>query len=253
MTADHIIKLLREKHAEDVFVTECKDGPTQSVRNYLRMDAWVMPRSWSHPAITAYEVKVSRSDFLGDEKWRKYLDLCNYFYFATAPGIISLDELPAHVGLIEASQNGGRLFTKRKAVHRDIPEPSTVFRYVLMCRTAIRGESTATGRREHWEQWLKTREVDNHFGAFLSKAIRETIEREIEKVRRENRDLKSQMEGYAEHLKTLDQMGLSRNASSWAFDNKLEELRAGLSQHDLRAIEDVALLMPKIAAKLKTA
>jgi hypothetical protein len=250
MKAEDIISLLRIKHSEDIFVSECKDGPTQSVRNYLRMDAWVMPRSWSHPEITAYEVKVSRSDFLGDEKWRKYLDLCNYFYFATAPGTISLDELPTHVGLIESSQTGGRLFTRRKAIHREIPEPSAVFRYILMCRSVIRGESKDNGKRDFWSNWLKDRTIDHHFGAMVSQAIRESIEKEIEQVRRENRDLKEQMEHYAEHLKTLDSMGLSRNATEWAFENKLTEIKSGLTDGDIRSIRDASLILPRILAKL---
>jgi len=62
MTAKDIIKILSHKHRDDVFVTECKNGPSN--RGYLRLDAWVMARSWARPKVTGYEVKVSRSDFL---------------------------------------------------------------------------------------------------------------------------------------------------------------------------------------------
>jgi len=58
--AEVIIKALQIKHSDCVFVPECKDGPTQSVSNFLRMDAWVMVKSWSHPRMIGYEVKVSR-------------------------------------------------------------------------------------------------------------------------------------------------------------------------------------------------
>jgi len=48
-----------------------------------------------------YEIKVSRSDFLGDDKWDNYLKYCNYFYFVAPKGLIGKHELPDGVGLIE--------------------------------------------------------------------------------------------------------------------------------------------------------
>jgi len=40
-----------------------------------------MPRPLLNPACTGYDIKISRSDFLGDEKWTGYLPLCNLLYF----------------------------------------------------------------------------------------------------------------------------------------------------------------------------
>lgn len=79
--AKNILRLLEAKHSKDLLIPECKDGPTQSVSEHLRMDAWVMNRSWAHPCYTAYEIKVTRSDFLNDRKWRGYLPYCNEFFF----------------------------------------------------------------------------------------------------------------------------------------------------------------------------
>jgi len=251
MIASDIIKLLKAKHSEDVFVSECKDGPTQSVRNYLRMDAWVMPRSWTRQAITAYEVKVSRSDFLGDEKWRNYLPLCNYFYFATAPGLIQLNELPTEVGLIEASKSGSRLFIKRKAVHHEATNIEGVLRYVLMCRSTIRGETTESGKREFWKTWLETRQIDATFGHNLSKKLRETIDKEIILARHENENLLRKMETYDSHRQILDRLKLDHNVSSWRFENNLNELRAGISDQEIRNMEDLSLSLSRIASKLK--
>src|SRR5690242_5105664 len=108
-----IRKLLAAKHAEDVLVPECKDGPTQG-GSHRRMDAWVMSKSWANPCVTGYEIKVSRSDFLGDEKWRTYLPLCNEFYFVAPSGIIEPDELPPEAGLLCVSSTGTVLFRKKK-------------------------------------------------------------------------------------------------------------------------------------------
>ena len=36
--------------------------------------------------VTVVEVKATVADFKGDRKWREYLDFCDSFYFAVAPG-----------------------------------------------------------------------------------------------------------------------------------------------------------------------
>jgi len=79
-TADQILNLLLIKHSKDVCVPECKGGPTWFGR-HDRMDLWTMARSWAHPRCCAYEIKVSRSDFVNDKKWMAYLEYCNELYF----------------------------------------------------------------------------------------------------------------------------------------------------------------------------
>src|SRR5207302_2787683 len=161
LTAGAIVDLLAQRHAEDVFVPECKDGPSQSA-SHLRMDAWAMRKSWANPLVTAYEVKVSRSDFVGDDKWHGYLPNCNEFYFACPANLIRPDELPLHVGLMYASATGSRLFTKKKAVRRDAEIPESVYRYILMCRVKVqRGwQQPASDKAAFWRRWMETREVD---------------------------------------------------------------------------------------------
>ncbi|WP_240416681.1 MmcB family DNA repair protein [Paenibacillus periandrae] len=39
--------------------------------------------------IVIIEVKASRSDLLGDEKWTSYLDTCDAFYFCTPPYVVN--------------------------------------------------------------------------------------------------------------------------------------------------------------------
>lgn len=40
----------------------------------------------SRGAITIVEIKVSRADLLGDQKWRDYLDYCDRFFWAAPRG-----------------------------------------------------------------------------------------------------------------------------------------------------------------------
>jgi len=250
MNSEDIIKLLRLKHHEDVFVPECKDGPTQSVQSYSRMDAWVMPRSWSNPSLIGYEVKVTRSDFLGDTKWRNYLTLCNYLYFVAPPGVILANELPPEIGFLEVSKTGTRLFTKKKAMYREIPDPSSLFRYVLMCRSKIVSEFAPANHRGYWKEWLEKREIDHVFGLRVSKSIGETVEKKILEVERENSDLQKKMAAYDAHIRLLKSLGLGDDCSELSFGNKLKDIRSGLSHQDQQAIARVAELMPQIAAKL---
>ncbi len=51
--------------------------------------------------VRIYEIKSSRSDFLADSKWPKYLPYCTHFAFVAPAGAIFRWELEREVGLIE--------------------------------------------------------------------------------------------------------------------------------------------------------
>lgn len=63
--------------------------------------------------VRGFEVKISRSDFLSDAKWQSYLPFVNYFYFATPPGLIKVEELPSEIGLVEIHPD--KVVEKKKA------------------------------------------------------------------------------------------------------------------------------------------
>lgn len=68
-----------------------------------------------------YEVKVTRSDFLGEIKKKKYensLPHCNRFYFALLAGIAKPEEIPDGLGLIVRGENGWS--TVKRAKKREI-------------------------------------------------------------------------------------------------------------------------------------
>ena len=67
MNARDIVDLLSTKHSKDLFIPECKDGPTWGA-SHLRLDAWALTRSWASPCSYGYEIKVSRSDWMQDDK-----------------------------------------------------------------------------------------------------------------------------------------------------------------------------------------
>lgn len=246
MTAREIINLLAAKHSDDVFVPECKDGPTQT-GSHLRLDAWAMPKSWVRGKCIGYEVKVSRSDFLRDDKYDRYRDLCHELYLVAPKGVLSVEELPADVGYIEVSTGGKRLITKRKAVTRQIEWPVDLLRYILMCRSRIgaeRYEGDPSSRRRFWESWLEERKIDIDFGHRVSKRIGEAVRAEITSVRLENDRLKRENEMYADLKAQLDRLGIQQGSrySSWSIANavreKLDEQRHVLSREARQAAND---------------
>src|SRR6059058_1733178 len=58
--------------------------------------------------LTIVEIKVARSDLIGDDKWRDYLDYCDRFFWAVPPSLSHILEeqryLPGEAGLIVADR-----------------------------------------------------------------------------------------------------------------------------------------------------
>ena len=58
--------------------------------------------------LTIVEIKVSKADLLGDQKWIDYLDYCDRFFWAVPQALASICDgerfLPDHAGLIIADR-----------------------------------------------------------------------------------------------------------------------------------------------------
>lgn len=92
--------------------------PEFETPNARRIDLMVVSNWASHAwKRTAYEIKVSRSDFLNElksgSKTETMLMYASAAYFVTPKGLITLEELPAGCGLIEVTPQGCSY--KRKA------------------------------------------------------------------------------------------------------------------------------------------
>lgn len=173
MNADDIVKMLREKHANDVFVAECKNGASWT-KAHRRLDVWVMNRSWVKMCLTGYEIKVHRSDFINDDKWHNYLPLCNRLWFVAPKGVVSPADLPSEVGLMVPC--GSRLITKKPAPFRKVEPPAELLCYILMSRATIDAPKAPVGQTE-WRKWLEDCKADKFLGFQVSRALRERVER----------------------------------------------------------------------------
>lgn len=249
--AKELIDLLASRHSKDVFIPECKDGPTHYT-SHVRMDAWAMNKSWAHPVVSAYEVKVSRADFLKDNKWPAYLPLCNQFYFVAPAGLIDLFELPAEAGLLTAAGkgDGARLLTKKKAPHRDVMIPEEVYRYILMCRVTTAPENVwgNTDNGDYWRRWIGEKAEKQKLGHRVSKRIAErAAEIEVENYR-----LRREIEEYAALQRWLDDQKL--RITDWALQQKLtDRLKAQQSVFDSALINAMREARNKIDDALTVA
>ncbi|MHA1590937.1 MAG: MmcB family DNA repair protein [Candidatus Heimdallarchaeaceae archaeon] len=226
ITSKVILTALSYKHSQDVFISECKTGPSRI--GALRMDAWVMKKSWASPLTIGYEIKISRGDFLGDNKWRNYLPYCNEFYFVCPSKLIDKNEVPENVGLMYISSTGTRLYTKKKAKYRDVEVPGDLYRYLLMWRTIIAREySNDMSKKEYWQNWLEQREINSSLGYEVSKQLRKTIDEEIGKVRRVNEDLEKRLERYKYLVEFLERIEVDPKSYYLRGDtkNRLKELK----------------------------
>lgn len=229
VTADHIIDLLAAKHASDVWIPECKDGQTWG-GGHARLDGWAMKRSWSPLNMVGYEVKVSRSDFLKDDKWPVYLDLCHQLYFVCPYGLIDPTEVPEKCGLICVSKTGTRLYTKKKAPRREIELPGELMAYALMRADGFTAMHNGDGptREERIRQWMKDKDRKRH----LAGIVNDRIANRIWEAERENDRLQSELSRLEKVKALLDELGIDPN--SYRAEDQLRSRLSGEIPRDLR-------------------
>ncbi len=246
ITADDVMTALRLKHASDVFISECKNGETWNSSGMLRLDAWVLKRTWSPLTTIGYEVKVSRQDFEQDQKWPSYLDLCHEFYFVCPSGLIRATDVPASVGLIWVAKSG-RLHTKRKAEHRqpDTDKLNGLLTYALMSRSRIVANMHHTGDElpnplEYRKAVVERAIARNELADFIHGHIRD----EWGRTRQIERDIKDREFAVEEFSKRLALLGITwmPTENHWSETNRVRDeidvLLSHIDDNTLRRLEE---------------
>jgi len=260
LTHGEIVALLAKRHSKDVFVPECKTGPTW-YGNPIRLDAWAMPRSWAHWDTWGYEVKASRADFLQDDKWPRYLDYCHHFAFVCPWEMIKVSEVPEGAGLIWVTSGGHRLHTKVKAPRREIEVPAELLIYILMSRTVVCGRLMDDGiphgaDRErslaYWREWLVQKEESREIGYRVSSAL-------AARVAQADSDLrvaKTMMERVGGVDKELqEQLGISLNElAGWGSvrAGRLQDAATGVPDSLLRDMAELERRLERTRKALET-
>lgn len=124
-----ITKALQAKHDNlgDIFAAQVKLGSAGS----KIMDAVAIKKTWSPKTVIAYEIKVSRQDFLKDQKHPVYMQNCNIFYFVTLKDIVKDGEIPEGAGHMIYSPETGKLRTVKKAPYRNTPVNPDILLHIM--------------------------------------------------------------------------------------------------------------------------
>ena len=244
MNSSEVLEALRSKHAEDVFISECKSG--KSWGGHLRLDAWTMKKSWASQCFTGYEIKVDRSDFLNDTKWPAYIPYCNQFYFVCPSGLIKPEEIGDGAGLMYVSENGNRVWRKKNAPRHepDRAKLGQLFQYILMNRVKITSSTFGQGcqtDQQFWEQWLKEKQLNRDFGSHVGKAIGTTLRERINKVEGNQKDLENKIKSYAWLDEFLTSKGLSIRSSTWRMEQDIKKLIEIIPPSVLHSLEGVEI------------
>lgn len=97
--ANDLAQHLKGASGESMVWCDMQLGPSGSARP----DVYVLKKSYSRFQPRAYEVKISRADFLSDinsGKWQKYRRFASAVSFAVPDGLVKKTEVPDGVGLI---------------------------------------------------------------------------------------------------------------------------------------------------------
>ena len=233
MTANTILKLLLKRHKDDICVPECKHGQSWSAEKIKRFDLWVMKRSYANPITWIYEIKVSRQDFLQDSKWQAYLPYCTDFYFVAPYGIINVNEVPEQAGLLLSSKNGTRLYCKKKAPHRDVRIPDSVFKYILMSRSKVVGSNYCNiknDKKEYWQQWLDEKKEKQNLGHNVSRKIRQLYDKNVKFIKINQGRIENNLEKLEGVKRILKELGFNENNLGWAYESKLRQRIAEINE-----------------------
>lgn len=138
MTADDILDALIARAANAIWASELAFDFGKSRIDFYSIE----PIPSQGFRANAYEIKVSRADYLrdGEAKQSAALKWSDRFWYVTPPGLIDPRELPEWAGLQEWT---GKLFrVKRKAPPRKKAEPDWAFitaflRYSGECRRDV--------------------------------------------------------------------------------------------------------------------
>jgi len=203
MAAKDVELALSKIHTKDFFITECKNGPTW-FGEHSRMDAVAITKSWAHPCVKIYEVKVSRNDFLRDDKWPQYLEYCNKFYFACPNGLITTDDIQdARVGLIWVNDNGV-CRTIKNVPSRAVDIPASFYQYILYSRIDSERTPFYSDREQYLRDYVGHKKSIKHLGYLVSSTLIKNL-CELDDKFEEIKVSRGQFDKYLELMKYLQQ------------------------------------------------
>ncbi len=203
------------------------------------------------PNIIGYEIKVSRNDFLQDNKWHLYLQYCNEFYFVVPKGLVKKEELPDHVGLIYFNPDTKALRTVKKALYRQIEEPVGVYKYIIFSRLEEDRIPFYNDRAEYCKDYLEDKVVKSAIGQRLGTKLAKDLE-EAEKKLKSLQNVEKELQAWKSVKKVLDKAGILPwrwwDNDSWVTELE-QRLNGKMDPIDLElVIKDTSRLLNRLQA-----
>lgn len=247
----HVIKdALSKRHLGDLFMTEVKNGPTHTAGKgeLLIMDAMAIKKSWAIPCIDGYEIKVDRQDFLRDEKWMGYKAYCNRLSFVCPRGLIEPEELPDDIGLIYYNPDKRTLYTKRKAIYREIEVSADMLYYIMMNKLDSDRHPFFSGQREVLENYV----IDKEERRALGRKVESKLLEELNRAVKDKQKAESESKGYREDAERFEKVeeimkAVGLKTYSWAWE---EDLKQALQSKISPKVIDIAARLQKDAEML---
>lgn len=235
ITSTDIKVALKEMHnsRSTYFITECKTCSTYfpDPQGLLIFDGLAITKSYTKPCIVGYEIKVSRSDFLGDNKWHLYLQYCNEFFFVVPKGLVSKDELPEGVRLIYYDPDAKQeLRTVKKAQYRKIEEPVGAYKYIIYSRLEEDRIPFYEDRATYAEDYIEDKSYKKAIGDQLGSKMAVELQGALKKL-----DSLSHVEQEVERWRKVEKVLRKHNIFRWYWGNDavedkwLEDLDEALS------------------------
>lgn len=230
-----VIGLLCEKYQDGKFTCFPKlrtgVGFSRQEIDFYAINTWE-----SQLIFEAYEIKVSRSDFLNEiknaQKREQAMSLSNMFIFITTPGVAKSDEIPSDCGWIEISE-GGKLFCKKTALYRKLGSLPTDF-VAMLSRKSDQKFST-NGLFRYAGKEMTEKDIDaivkERFGEkvrFEAKQHYNAAHKELEMIKN---DL-AERQGVIDRLEHLErELNNGEPFSRWSIHDKIVKEHQPIVKH----------------------
>lgn len=229
------IALAKSHEGKSFFETEVKTGPTYGNDHLYKFDGLAISKSWAHPCVTGYEIKVSRGDFLQDAKYCCYLPYCNEMYFVVPKGLIEKNEIPTEFGLIYYNPETKALLTKKKAIYRNVEIPSEMLMYLFMNGIQSDRYPFHFDKADFFRDWLEHKNSNRDLGYQVKGRMADLIkeyEDRLASLARNERAL--------DQLKEIDKyLEEAHGKYVWNKDKRLEIIKQIIEKPNSGRLEEI--------------
>lgn len=239
-----------------------------------RPDVYTLDPTYMRIAARAFEVKVTRSDFLRDVQAGKALGYRCYagsLVFATPKGLVKKDEVPAGCGLIERGAENWRW--ARKPVLQSLDDlPFECWMKLLIDGIGREQGSVRRPESRSYHQWMHDKRVRERLGAELgelyanrerargrlvdecrrlNEQAEETKALRLEREKMDRERAEQQLEAIRSQIRALCvEFGLDETAPAWEVARALRSLRP---DDDRSHLESTAQILERQAQQMQRA